>query len=145
MIFFNLIIDKKLTVNHITEEGIRKQRIYSVISRYIKTGKVEYSKNSGPQPSKLTKSNLNKIRTKYKRKPNISERSIAAQLNLSKGSVYRAKQSLNIKTKKKKIAPKYVKDQKERVVKNCKKMYQKNRSKFFIIDDESYVACTIMK
>ena len=93
--------DKKSTVKHFVHEGISKQQVYSVIRRFVNTGQVEYSRNSDPKASVLTKLNLRKIEKKFIKCSNISERKICSKIGISKGSVYRAKQKLNVTTRKK--------------------------------------------
>lgn len=58
--------------------------------------------------------------------PNISVRNCGAKLKISRSSIDRAKKQLNIRTYKKKICPKYVKNQKERADNACYKLYRKS-------------------
>ena len=134
--------DRRATIDHFLQEGLNAKTIARVINRFEKTGQIGYSKKSGPRPTILTSSALRKVGNHYKRNPEISERILAAKLRMSKGSVYRSKKKLKIRSRKKKTAPKFVKDQKERAEKNARRLYKisipSGGDKFFIMDDETY-------
>lgn len=140
--FLNNNQDRKSTIKHFEDEGCKKRTIQQVLKRYADTGKVEYSKNSGPQPSVLTAKQLKKIKNHYIRKPNTSERSTASKFKISKTSVVNAKKKLRIKSRKKVPGPKYVKDQKERAERSLRRLYKlsvpSGGEKFFVMDDETY-------
>ena len=134
--------DRPATVKHFADEGIPKRTVYQVIKRFEDEGRVQYSKNSGPKPSVLTARKLNVIKNKFIQNPNISERKVAADYKISKGSVYNSKRKLHVKTKAKVLAPLYVKNQKERAERGLRKLYKisvpSGGGKFFVLDDETY-------
>lgn len=134
--------DRKVTIKHFKDEGLNLRTIQRVLKRYVDTGKVIYSKNSGPKPSVLTNTQLNKIKTHYKRNPNTSVRLTSCKLNIPKSTISDAKKRLNIITRKKICGPKYVKNQKERAEKSLRRLYKisvpSGGGKFFVIDDETY-------
>lgn len=137
--------DRLATVKHFIAENMNERTIRRVVERFLKNGQIEYNKNSGPKPSILTTGNLNKIKKRYVENPNISVRQCATQLKIKKSNIQNAKKKLNIITRKKKIAPKYINDQENRAEKACMKLYRKvvpsGGSKFIVMDDETYVPC----
>ena len=64
-------------------------------------GGVDYNLNSGPKPTVLTKVNLKKIRTQFISHPTTSFRKVSQKLKISRISVRRAKQKLEIRSRKK--------------------------------------------
>ena len=130
--------DRSTTTKHFQDEGIPLRTIQNVLKRYIDDGRVDYSWNSGPARSVLTKTNLKKIRGKFISKPSIIGRKVAKEVGISEKSVRRAKGELGIITRKKITAPKYVGDQRERCKKNAWKLYKRLRCKLVVMDDETY-------
>lgn len=98
--------------------GMNKRMIQKVLQRYKNEKRVDYKWNSGPKPRALSSKNLNNIKRTFLKKPCSSIRNVAATSKISQSSVQRAKKKVNIVTRKKKSAPKYVKNQKERALVN---------------------------
>lgn len=140
--FQNVDNDRAKTMKHFMEEGLNKRTIQRVLKRYIVSGRIEYNKKSGPQRSVLTKKMLQRIKKHYQRNPSSSVRQTAKKFQISNGSISNAKKILNIKTRKKKVAPKYIKDQKARAERALRKLYKMSTASganhFFVLDDETY-------
>ena len=86
------------------------------MKRWIDEGRIEYSKNSGPKKTALTKATLKKIKNKFIAKPSISNRKVAKIMKISETSVRRGTSALNIKCKKKQSSTKYEKDQRSSTI-----------------------------
>lgn len=131
--------DRILTNKVFLSQGIKLRTIQRTLKRWNEERKVNFSLNSGPKRSALSEINLNKIKKQYVNSPSTSVRQIAAKIKVSHTSVQRSKKILNIKTRKKIIAPKYQKDQAERCKINSKKLLKIAENKIFVLDDETYV------
>jgi len=127
--------DRKSTMKHFENKWVNKSTIQRVLTQYVDSSKVDYSKKSGPQPFVLTDYQLKKINIHYTRNQNTSEPWTTYKFNISKTSVVTAKKKFNIKSRKKVIGPKYVRDQKERAEKSLRRLYKlsvpSGREKFF--------------
>ena len=135
--------DRKLTYLHFSREGIAKGTICRILKRYELSGTSTYKKSPGRPVKKMTSKVIKKVDENYKTQPNVSERSLARKLNLSKTTLHRIKvDKLNLKTYKATTTPKYTAKQEARAKTNCRKILEKmlsnEPSKILIIDDETY-------
>ena len=98
--------DRKLTYLHFTREGIAKGTICRILKRYELSGTSTYKKPPGRPVKKMTSKVIKKVDENYKTQPNVSERSLARKLNLSKTTLHRIKvDKLNLKTYKPQLPP----------------------------------------
>lgn len=87
-----------------------------------------------------TKQKLKAIQELYQRNPAMSIAAAAKKLKMSKSYLGKLKlKKLGIKARTKKAAPKYVKDQEQRVKTACRKLYDQMSKKTLVLDDETYV------
>jgi len=131
---------KSKTWNHFKVEGEKKPTIYRIIKNFETTGTHVFRPKTGRKPSVSTPSVVKKV-SKMVTNSNISEQEIANKLKISQKTVNRIKSKNDIKTRKCKTGPKYLKDQKRRAKTNSRKLYRKTIGKVLIIDDETYVTC----
>lgn len=138
--FYNLHT-KYDTVQHFHREGINKNTIYSMLRRYDETGRLEYRKITGRPISKSTPVFVNNVKRLFTNNRALSTRVAARKLKVSQGTVMKIKKDvLGIRAYKKRSAPKYIKNQKQRAKTGCKKVYEKQLTHHLVIDDETYVA-----
>ena len=134
---------KNIVFKHFKKRKISKTTIYRLLKQYDEQGNIEVSRNFGKGIRNKNPMFVAKVKKIVERKPDISVRQIARKLKISKSYVHEIiKKDLNLKVFKKKVVPKYIKDQKQRAKKNCLKIYRKlipsGSGLKLVIDDESY-------
>ena len=116
--------DSSVTWLHFKQEGYPRSTIYACIKKYGDSENVTFKKNPGRTAVVATKQKLKAIQELYQRNPAMSIAAAAKKLKMSKSYLGKLKlEKLGIKARTKKAAPKYVKDQEQRVKTACRKLY----------------------
>src|SRR5581483_9590784 len=126
---------KNITWNHFKLEGRPRSTIYRILQRYELTKTANYKPISGRPITQSTPKTVRQVEKLYKRNPSTSIRTAAKRIGIPKSTLFDIKaKNLGIVGRKKRKAPKYVKDQKTRAKKGCRKVYEKALRKILIID-----------
>lgn len=128
------------TVKHFSDEGVRRHSIYKMLRRFQSTKSTNYKKIPGRPATVGTPKVITKIRNLFQKNPSITTKAVGKRVRASQQTVSRLKvKKLGIKSFKKRIAPKYVKDQESRAKSGCLHVYKNQLSKVLLMDDETYV------
>lgn len=130
---------KKLTVNHFSQEGIPRPTIYRIIKKFEESGAVGDKPRTGC-PKKLSNQQLGRLKRLADQKTGISTRQIALKFNVSAATIHRYLKAMGIVYREKKRAPRYTDKQLEEIPKRARRLYQTitNHPLQLILDDEKY-------
>lgn len=132
------------TVHHFVAEGYRERTIRSILSRYLKEGRVTQKQRGGRPATVCTQKVVRKAQNFLDENPNISIRCLADKLKIAKSTVSDLKRlKLGYRTKTAVTAPKYQGTQAARAKTGCRKIYRnlllKNKGSVIVMDNETYV------
>ena len=130
---------KQITVNHFVQEKIPRQTIYSIISKYEKSGYVgDKPRSAGPK--NLFRGQLTRLKRRVKKRIGISLRRLAPRFNVSYQTVSNHLKAMGIRYYKKQRAQKYTDKQLEEVPTRARRLYRmvSNNDVELIMDDEKY-------
>lgn len=137
--FQNFDFDRKHTIEHFLEQGISRRLIQRVLQRFSNDGSVSLKPIPGRPRTVVTPGLVQKVKRRYIKHPSVSERQVAKSCKVNRSAVQRSKKQSGMFTRKKRKAPLYKDQQLARVKTNCRKLYDKNKDKFFLLDDETYI------
>lgn len=130
---------KSATVKHFQEENVPRSTCYRIIAN----DRVEDLPHPGRPAVKATPVIKNKIKRLFDNNDKMSVRAAGIKLGLSKSYVAKIKtKQFHIKSYRKRVAPKYVKQQAQRAQSGAKYLYRRilpsGGGKILVIDDETY-------
>ena len=132
--------NKIVTVRHFIEEGIPRRTIYNIIKRYEESHSIEFKKIPGRPAVLSSPEKVIRVKRVFESDPCITVNQAAKKLKMSVANVSKIKvKKLGIRARTKKFAPKYIKDQKNRVKTGARHINKKCLKKILIIDDETYL------
>src|SRR5690348_15244738 len=107
--------NRSAVYKHFTAAGTSKATICRILNRYEEKGSIEYSWKGGRKPSVSTHRNVKRLEKLLEKAPDMSMRTAAGKMDVSKSAVQRMKaDKLGMKTYVAQKVPKYVKDQAKR-------------------------------
>ncbi len=130
---------KVFTINHFKTKSIHRSTVQRIIKRAENESGHFRAKGSGRIAKKMTKKNINRLKTMFENNDRISKRQAARKFNCQYQHITK---TLNTYTqiklhKKKKIPNRNASQQKKAKILRGR-MYRKYQKLKFIIDDESY-------
>lgn len=136
-------LNRKLTHQHFQNAGYHRNRINSVIKKYLQPAVNTAKQKPGPKPSSRTNKQVNKIRSYFINHPNNSLRKACIELKITMGTLTRIRAQLGIKSKRRVKVARIRKDDQKKAQTNCRSLYKKSVPSggnfLFVIDDETYV------
>ena len=135
----NSTYGKVYTANHFKKEGVCERTIYSIITKYEKHGVTGDLSRSG-RPAKMNKNKVKRLENMVNNKSGIGQRTLGSKFGVKQQTIsWVLKNKTKIRYYKKEDAPYYQESQKQRVIKNCRKLATKElKDKDVILDDEKY-------
>lgn len=132
-----------MTKDHFNQLSILTRTIDNVLKRYQDTGSVKFKPIPGRERKKNTPQLKEAVVKAILENPSVSMRELENDLQTSTRTIQRAKEELEIKTRKKAKVPKYTEKQLPKIVRGARKLYRMSVPSgghhFFILDDETYV------
>ena len=98
---------KSMTAYHFMNQGFPKSTIYSVLSRFERTGSIECKRGSGRKAIKMILRKREVLRRAANHKTGISQQKFAARCSCSQSYIYRTYRRLKIMCRKRVKEPKY--------------------------------------
>lgn len=135
--------NSSVTWGHFKKEGLSKTTICRYIKMFGESNSVKFKKNSGRTARVATPAKLRAIKKLYERTPSTSGSVAAKKMKMSRQYLTKViVHKLGIKARVKKIVPKYVNCQEQRVQDHCMKLFRRMSQKIVVMDDETYVPKT---
>ena len=118
--------DNKIVIKHFKNEGFCPETIRIILKRYKDKGQTTTSSPPERKKSRKLKNIEKKVFKILEKNPETSSRNEGTKLGISKTYFNKIKvHKLKIKAFKKQIIPESTEEQKERVKKNSRKLYEK--------------------
>ena len=130
---------KQITVNHLVQEKISRQTIYSIIKKYEESRCIGDKPKSG-RPKKLSRGQLTRLKRLVNKRTGISLHRLAPRFKASYQTVSNHLKAMGNRYYKKQRAPKCTNKQLEEVPTRARELYRmlSNNDFELIMDDEKY-------